>query len=229
MLDFIYQYGDIILLNTANIIYIFCYGVRDVLWLRILAVSAMLLLMPYYAIFQMYSCLIWQVVFIAINVVWIVIILRARRPPKMTNEEQKLYESVFDGCCSPKDMLQLISRAKWIRADNGECLIKRETDLDQLLLIYSGNVSVQVQGKEVTTLKSGNLVGEMSFLTQNKTAADVLAQGPVRYLSWHRNELEKLFDNKVELKSAINELIGRDLVQKLTSQNTKAELTKTQT
>lgn len=215
-----------ILLNTANVLYIFCYGVRDVLWLRILAVAAMFLLLPFYANQPepMISCIIWQLIFIGINVYWIVAIIRERRPPKMTEEERQLYETVFEGCCSPKDMLRLISQAQWKEAENGTRVIERKTSLDQLLLIHSGSVSVQVKGKEVTTLHSGSLVGEVSFLTEEQTIADVFATTPVRYLSWHRDVLEQVFETKLELKSAIYQVIGHDLVQKLISHNKEADL-----
>lgn len=218
---------NLILLTTANILYIFCYGVRDVLWLRILAVAAMVLLMPYYAnqLEPMTGCMTWQVIFIAINVFWIIKIFRERRPPAMTEVEQRLWDTVFKDCCSPYDMLRLVEKASWNEAKDGKNIVKRNSELDQLLLIQDGVVSVQVKGREVASLNQGNLIGEMSFMTRNKTVADVVAAGPVRYLSWHRDVLESLFESKVEFKSAIHEVIGRDLVHKLTSQNPQADLT----
>lgn len=220
---------NLILLTTANLLYIFCYCVRDVLWLRILAVAAMVLLLPYYANQPepMTGCMIWQFFFITINVYWIIKIFRERRPPTMTAVEQRLYDTVFKGCCSPYDMLRLVEKASWNEAHDGNNIIKRNSELDQLLLIQEGVVSVQVEGREVASLNQGNLIGEMSFMTRNKTVADVVATGPVRYLSWHRDVLEALFQTKVELKSAIHEVIGRDLVHKLTSQNPQADLTST--
>jgi hypothetical protein len=73
-----------ILLNTANVLYVFCYGVRDVLWLRIFAIAAMTLSLPFYAnqIEPMISCMIWQIVFIAINAYWVVVIIRERLLPQ---------------------------------------------------------------------------------------------------------------------------------------------------
>ena len=213
-----------ILLTTANILYIFCYGVRDVLWLRLLAVAAMVLLLPYYAVHELWDCICWQIVFIAINVYWIVAIVRERQPPKMTKAESQLYDSVFKGSCSAKDMLRLIKKADWNEVDYGDVIIKQGTDLDKLIMIHKGRVSVQIEGEEVATLGPGNLVGEMSFLTQEKTVADVLALGKVRFLSWKRGVLEQMFDDNVPLKSAINEIIGRDLVHKLSSQGKAARI-----
>ena len=189
---------NLILLNTANVLYIFCYAVRDVLWLRILAVTAMVLLLPFYALQDkpMIECMAWQFVFIAINAFWIVVIFRERRPPQMNAEEEQLYESVFKGMCSPQDMLRLIAKADWNQARDGTYLIRHNTDLDKLLLLCDGRVSVRINGDSVATLESGHLMGEMSFLTQNKTVADVISLGPVRYLSWERHVLESLFKSK---------------------------------
>ena len=208
--------GDV-LLNTANVLYVFGYGVRDVLWLRILAVSAMLLLIPYYAIHDLAGCIVWQAIFILINTYWIIQIVRERRPPLMDEDQRTLYETVFKGSCSAQDMLRLLSRAQWKDAQVGTKLISKDTELDQLLLIHRGGATVKVDGQEIAKLGAGDLVGEMSFLTQGKTVADVVANGPIRYLSWQREALEKLFANKIELKSAVHEIIGRDLVQKITS------------
>ena len=215
---------DFILLTTANVLYIFCYGVRDVLWLRLLAVAAMFLLLPYYSIHGLYECIAWQLVFIAINVYWIVAIVRERQPPQMTKAESQLYEAVFKGSCSAKDMLRLIKKADWNEVEYSDVIIKHGTDLDQLIMIHKGNVSVQIKGEEVATLGPGNLVGEMSFLTEENTAADVIALGKVRFLSWKRGVLEGLFEDNVSLKSAINEIIGRDLVHKLSSQGKSARI-----
>ena len=208
---------DIWLLNSANVLYVFCYGVRDVLWLRILAVAAMLLLLPYYYMFDMYGCIYWQLVFMAINLFWIILILMERRPPVMTADQRSLYNTVFKGCCSAKDMVRLLNHAEWKDATLGTKLIEKDTEPDQLLLIHNGAATVEVNGQEVAKLGSGDLVGEMSFLTQCKTVADVISIGPIKYLSWKRDILEKLFHSKIELKSAFHEVIGRDLVQKLIS------------
>lgn len=208
---------DIWLLNSANVLYVFCYGVRDVLWLRILAVAAMLLLLPYFYMFDMYGCIYWQLVFMAINLFWIILILMERRPPVMTVDQRSLYSTVFKGCCSARDMLRLLNHAEWKDATLGTKLMEKDTEPDQLLLIHNGAATVEVNGQEVAKLGSGDLVGEISFLTQGKTVADVISNGPIKYLSWKRDILEKLFHSKIELKSAIHEVIGRDLVQELVS------------
>ena len=106
----------------------------------------------------------------------------------------------------------------------GSQIIQRNEVLDQLMLIHSGSVSVQVKEREVITLHEGSLIGEVSFLLNEPAIADVFVISPVRYLSWSREVLDKLFESRVELRSAIHEVIGYDLVQKLIFQNKEAGL-----
>ncbi len=201
------------------------------MWLRILAVAAMFLLLPYYALqpVPMTECMLWQFVFIAINVYWIIVIIRERRPPQMTEAEKLLYIDVFQGCCSARDMQRLISQANWEQVDDGTVLIKHNTDPKKLMIIREGRASVQVNGQHIAFCEKNSVVGDMSFLTHEKTSADVIADGPVRYLSWPRDVLERLFESKVELKSAIHEVIGRDLIKKLISHRVTGDPVETAT
>jgi CRP-like cAMP-binding protein len=168
-------------------------------------------------------------VFIAINVYWIVVIILERRPPKMTPDEQTLYVDVFQGCCSARDMKKLISQADWGEIEDGTHLIKQNTDPKKLFIIRQGRASVKVDGQHIAFCEKDSVVGDMSFLTHEKTVADVIADGPVRFLSWQRDALESLFERKAEFKSAIHEVIGRDLIKKLISSKKLGEPAETLT
>jgi CRP/FNR family transcriptional regulator, cyclic AMP receptor protein len=52
----------------------------------------------------------------------------------------------------------------------------------QAFIILSGEASVVVGGKVVATVSVGDLVGEMSLLTNEPQVATVTAQGPLRVL-----------------------------------------------
>ena len=210
----------VILLNIANILYMVCYGVRDVLWLRILAVAAMLIIMPYY-LFHHRSPdtgpIAWNCVFIAINVFWITLLMRERRPPKLTEEQRRLYSLVFSKTCSERKMLRLLSAGSWQTAADGGVLVPKNVILDELILVYSGAAAVLIDGKRIAKLMPGDFAGEMSFLTKGATVAEVVAEGPVRFVRWQRDDLMRLFHKHSELKIAMYEVIGNDLVEKLTS------------
>ena len=214
----------IVFLTIANILYVICYGVRDVLWLRIMAVAAMVLIMPYYLFHHetpMFEPIVWNILFVVINAFWIVLIIRERRPPKLNDDEKKLYEMVFESRCTAKNMLRLLAKAEWKDVDDHEVLIEQGSNSGDLVLIHSGAASVQVKGRQLAELGAGDFVGEMSFLTGDPAVANVVSLGPVRYLKWDRRVMDQLFEDRLELKSAMHEVIGHDLVQKLTSSTAK--------
>ncbi|MCA9188540.1 MAG: cyclic nucleotide-binding domain-containing protein, partial [Planctomycetales bacterium] len=220
-----------VFLNTANVLYLICYMVKDVLMLRILAVVAMLALIPYYYLCgttPMYGPIAWNVVFMAVNIVWIVLILIERRPPRLSEDERKLYEMVFRNACSERDMLRLLREGRWCEAEPRQLLVTQGTTPEQLILIHSGRARVLVDGREVASLRSGDLVGEMSYLTKGQTVADVAADGPVRYVVWQRKTLETLFMRRDQLRTALYHLIGHDLVDKLMSSQVKVPELSTQ-
>lgn len=245
-------------LEIANFIWIVCYGVRDVLLLRILAILAMLTIMPYYFFHRAnnettaattaaaidarqfvapgpvrnpsgsgreldpryqpkWREIRWNVLFILINAAWVILILRERRPPRMTPDQRKLYEFAFHHSCSPQEMLRLLSRATWKEATSGERLVSRGTPSNALIVIHSGAASIQVDGQEMGRLRDGDLAGDMSYLTGQRAVADVIAEGRLRYVSWQKEELERLFEQRIELKSAIQGVIGQNLVERLTA------------
>lgn len=73
--------GMDILINTANILYLISYFVKDMLKLRILTVVAASLLITYFALQPepMMTVIYWNSFFVAQNVFWIVKLV-VRRP-----------------------------------------------------------------------------------------------------------------------------------------------------
>ncbi len=207
-------------LITANILYLICYGVRDVLWLRIFCVTAMCTIMPYYFWGEprmLLYCILWNVAFLIINLFWIVVIIRQRRPPKMTDHQKRLYSDVFEKSCTPQEMLKLLSIANPETAAIGGKIVQKSSYPNGLMLVDQGAAHVFVGEDLVAKLGRGDFVAEMSYLTGEPAVADVVAATPLKYLKWSRIELEKLFAGRPELKSALNEIVGRNLVGKLTS------------
>ena len=69
-----------ILIYAANCLYLFSYTVKDILKLRILTVSAACILVTYFSIQPepVMSIICWNLFFVALNVIQIVSILKAR-------------------------------------------------------------------------------------------------------------------------------------------------------
>ncbi len=211
-------------LYVANILYLVCYGVRDVLWLRIFCVIALVTILPYYMWGTesiQNSCILWNLAFLAINAFWIVVIFRERQPPKMTDDQKQLFSDVFEKSCSAQEMLRLLTVSESKSADVGTKLITRATHPDGLILIEQGTANVVFDSELLAKLGRGDFLGEMNYLTNEPASADVVAATHVQYRIWKRAALNKVFEGRPELKSAVHEIIGHDLVRKLTSGESK--------
>jgi hypothetical protein len=192
-----------LLIHAANVLYLFAYTVRDILWLRILTVVATVCLIPcYYARPEpMVVPIYWSLVFTALNVYWIVRLPVERAPMKPDADEQRLCELVFH-TMSPREMTRLLKIASWKDAENGECVIERHKPLDRLMVIYSGRACAEVNGLRVTELEPGQFIGSIDYVTQETAPADILAIEPTRYVSWPKSKLKDFMDKNAELQSA---------------------------
>lgn len=211
---------SLIFLNVANVVYVICYLVKDVLLLRILAVAAMLTIIPYYFMHHsepMYEPLAWNGLFMAINLFWIVMIFRERQKPRLSELENEIYEKTFQDICSERDMLRILESAEWKDFQAGDVIVTAKTNPEKLILIHTGVANVIFERKRVARLRPGDLVAEMSFLTGDQSVADVVASRTMRVVVWKTPDLRKMFESRPELKTSVYQLIGHDLIEKLGS------------
>ncbi len=204
------------LIHLANVLFLFSYLVRDILWLRALSVIAGCCLIPYFY-FQPradWAAIAWNVVFMSLNLYQIARLLAERRPVRFSDEEQRLYQLVFR-TLTPREFARLLKLADWRDAAPAECLVAQNQALDRMLVLYSGAATVKVNDQSVAELKPGRLIGEMSFLTGEKTSASVWALGGARYVAWPSAELKRFLADNAELRAALQLVIGADLATKL--------------
>ena len=102
-----------LLIHAANVLYLFAFMVRDILWLRILAVVAAACLIPYFYFRPepLMTPIYWNLVFAALNVYWICRLLLERLPVNLSADEQRLCELVFR-TMTPRDRGALRPPAK---------------------------------------------------------------------------------------------------------------------
>ena len=202
------------LLHVANILYLASYSVRDILWLRVLTVIAMLCLSWCYLACEAYSALWWQAAFLAINGFQIGILIHERRPVRLTPDQKKLHEGPLRAL-TPRQVQRFAGEAEWQAIDNGEHLLSENSELDYLILILSGKARIVARGEEIAWIDEGQFAGEMSFLTGDRTSADVIAEGSVLYARWPEAYVSELIKKDQDLGTALQAALGMDLVKKL--------------
>ena len=206
----------VVFIHLANAIYLCSYLVKDILWLRVLTVVAGLTLLGYYAWMPrpIWAAIAWNVAFTVINLRQIRILLRERRPVVLRPDELLLYRLAFRRL-TEREFAKLASVARWREIGAGETLVRRGEELGELIVLASGRVRVETDGKTLAELRAGCLVGEMSFVTGKPPNADVVAMEPTRTASWRDDALRKLLGSNAELRAGLQEVIGEDLIAKI--------------
>ena len=205
------------MLHLGNILYLCAYSVRDILWLRILSVVAMFSLLPYYIWCYeapQYGPILWQSVFIAINLIQITLLILERRPVFLGEEEMRLYRTVFRGL-TPREFVKLVGIAQWKRAEEGEILLRQQQQVAQLALISNGRASVELDDRHIAEVGPSQFIGEMGFLTDEPASANVIARLPLDYLSWPVEQLQEFLRDNPQIHVKVQGILGVDLVEKL--------------
>ena len=203
--------GVEILINAAYFIFLFSLVVRDVLWLRIIMSVATLLVIVYATLIDRTSILVWNCVFMGINVVQIVRILIERRPITLPPHLEEIFSDCFANR-SRRDFLNFWGFGREVELDNEQvCTEGREPG--RMFYITDGEAEVSRKGEVIATRERLNFIAELSFFTGKPASADVTVRG--KAMVWTRDKLEDLKKIKPDLVQALRESIGHSVCQKL--------------
>jgi hypothetical protein len=205
-----------LLINGANIIYLVSYAVRDILWLRVLTVIAAAALIAYF--YQLteplYTAIGWNTVFIALNLYWIVRLIRERQPVTLEGNDLRLYQLAFRSL-TPREMAQLIKLGDWQAADTDACFIRQGDSLDKLMVICSGTVCIIQDGRRIEELGAGQFIGGETYISDVNASADVVAIEPTYFMCWHKRDLQSFMQSHPELNAALTLSMGYDIANRL--------------
>lgn len=200
----------------ANVLYAASYLVRDILWLRLLAISAAASSIPYFY-FQPETLvwpIVWQSTFISINLVHAIVLIRERMPVEMLDVEKRLHVLAFR-TLRPRELLRLSRAARWCTAQEGEVLIRKGQTSNRVLLVFHGVLQVVEDERVRTHLRDGQFAGEMSLVSGKPHSADVVAAEETQYLVWEKTALEKLWRSYPQIQDVFESIIGLDMAEKL--------------
>jgi len=151
-------------LHAANILLLVAYSVRDILWLRLFAVAASLISLPYFLLQPepLWEPIIWSGVFAAINSFQSWRLFMERRPVKLTPEEEEIRRLVFSDLPSRK-VLQILGLGAWRAVEIGERMLERGRSVEAIAVIVRGKVRVTRDDRVL-----GQLVGPHCGLSASR-------------------------------------------------------------
>jgi hypothetical protein len=203
-------------IHAANILLLAAYSVRDILWLRVLAVASSLAAMPYFLLqpTPLWAAFGWSVLFTGINLFQTWRLVVERRPVKLTAEEEEVRRLVFRDL-PPKKVLQVIGVGTWESAPPGERLIERGKPLDSIALIVRGKVQVSEEERPLGELGPGEIVGSALLLSGARSEVDAVTAEATRTIRWNAATLDRYLDANPETRNLFQQHLARDLAGKL--------------
>ncbi len=192
---------------------------RDIVWLRALAITGGLAKIVYrtYFVYDPVS-VVWEALFVVINVVQLILLWWENRPPHFNHEEQHFVTTVAQGL-TPAAARALLRTGSWKNVEAGTRLTTAGERVNALIFISQGKVSIESAGATVATCTAGDFLGEMTFANGNAATATAIASEPVRFLSFERHALEKAQAARPVLRLALQASFNRNLIDKLVRAN----------
>lgn len=203
-------------LHAANILLLVAYSVRDILWLRLFALTSSLIAMPYF-IHQpkpLWEAIIWSAVFALINCFQSWRLFVERRPVKLTPEEEDVRQLVFRDL-PPRKLLQILSIGAWTTAETGERLLEHGKKVEAISLIVRGRVRVTKDERVLGELAAGDIVGSALHLSGAPADIDVVVVEQVRSMQWEVGPLERYLAANPETRIVFQGHIAHDLAGKV--------------
>jgi CRP-like cAMP-binding protein len=204
------------LVHFSNILMLVSYSVQDILWLRWFAVAAALTNIPYFLMRPdaLWPPVMWASVFTVINLYQILRIYLDRRAVALSGEEQTLYNMGF-GSLRPREFISLLMAGEWKSAASGDTVLTEGNPVSSLSIAISGCLRLSKEGKNLTPLKPGYIIGTGLALTGQASPFTATFTEPARYFSWPLANIRSFINKRPDLRYALQNLVNRDLAAKL--------------
>jgi len=204
------------LINLSNIVFLVAFSVRDVLWLRILAIVGEGLTLPYYY-FQgekLWPPIVWGAAFMLVNAVRVVATALERRPVVLSDKEERLYRVAFSSI-DKREFMKLVSLARWVDCSPGEVILEKGQHISEAIVVIAGDLEAIVCGNTRMALRPGQLIGDVSAYSGLASPADVVARGPVILAKWDLRHVREFTASRPELRANLLRIVSMDLAAKL--------------
>ena len=208
----------VILLNCAYIIMLVAYMAKKMVWLRLLTIAGNILVVPYYLYFvepPLWNSIGWACIYILINLVMLLYLYLESRPIELSDLEQNIYNMTFKSL-EPRVFKKLIDHGSFEEFQPEVVLVTRDSELDSLMLVVEGEAEVVLKHGEHIIIPTGGFIGEQSYITGEKTSADVkTGKEAAKIIRWNSETLRKHLAGKEILKDNLDLILTADLIYKL--------------
>ncbi|MEM9278666.1 MAG: cyclic nucleotide-binding domain-containing protein [Pseudomonadota bacterium] len=191
---------------------------RNMNWLRFFAIMAGTISAIFYYTIDGKVSMFWESMFTLVNLCQFLILQIENRRGKFSDEESMFIKSCLSGI-ERAHARRLVKLGAWTEVQEDVTLITQDTCPGHLKFLVSGGARVERNDRMIGNVKSGDFLGEMSYLTGKQATASVITTEPTRYLAFERKTLRAHLQKNPEVRHALEASFNRNLVDKLAKTN----------
>jgi len=204
--------------HIAYILLILSMLMRNINWLRAIAVLAGSMAAIYYWTLDDKVSMFWEIIFTIVNMGQFLILQIENRRGTFSDDER-----FFIQTCLPNveraHARRLVKLGAWTQVQEDTVLVFEDTYPDKLKFIVGGTAHVFRNEQLIGKVGRGDFVGEISYLTGKQATATATAIEPLRYLAFGQKRLREYLSKNPELRHALEASFNRNLVHKLVKSN----------
>ena len=184
--------------------------------MRVVSIIASFLFCTYFLLHEpkLVTATIWNLVFVAVNVVQLAIEWRGRAKIPLGVEGSFIQERVFNGLTA-RDIQALLNVSKRREIEVGSALVSENNPAEDLTVIVSGEAKSRAQ----SVMAPGTLIGVRGLLTQQAEVVDATATKKTICLTWPHADVRQWAKEKSERHSELMQKISMTLAQQLASKS----------
>ncbi len=208
--------------NASYILLILSMAMRNMLWLRILAVFSGITGIIYDA-FILHDPVgtFWESAFTLVNLIQWTWLSIEKRKLKLSSEERELKHKFFPHI-DDTELKQLFNCSTFKNFTPDTKLTRQGEKVENLYMITEGKVDIHYKGELISSCKPGDLIGEIGFLTGSAASATATTATNCKLIEFNHNQLATLIKSSTEIATNVNDIINKALTDKLIRQNNLA-------
>ncbi len=200
----------------------FSYMMRDIKWLRIVTIVAMVGdLFVYYNIRA--GSPLWvqfgmSALIIVINAVMLFFLWKEKQAQHFAGDAGWLYEHVF-GPLTAGEFRRVLKLGRWNHLQEGDYVLHKGALVGEVGFVVHGRLDATWGDTLLNSVTPGGLVGEISYLTGKVASADVSAGTDTLLFVLPHGVLDQIKLERPDLHTKLMYVLGREVAQKLAAAN----------
>jgi hypothetical protein len=154
----------------------------------------------------------------SINTVHVCRLLYLRFPQSIPSFLTESYKTTFHNL-STREYMLLIDSGQRRQVPPDITIIKAQSRCN-LFYILKGEVNIKVDGNVIASVGAHQFVGEVSFIAEQPSIAEVVSSKSVEVIAWEEKNLDRLENDYPDVFLRFYDILLRNLAKKLSSQNT---------